>query len=90
MNETNFKASNINLENRAIATVTGVIQVDGFNDNEIRCQTCKGNLSIQGEELHIEALNLSSGEMCVKGNIVAFVYSEKTSAKGIFKSLFHD
>lgn len=88
--ENTMQKSNINLENRALAKITGVKEVIGFNEDEIRCETCLGILSIQGDGLHVEALNLQVGELCIKGRVKAMIYSEKSNAKGIFKSLFHD
>ncbi len=79
----------LNCENRGIAKVTGVEDVEYFNDIEVTAVTSCGDLLIKGENLHIESLNLDTGELEVSGNVIALIYSEsKKESKGIFKKLF--
>ncbi|MDD2446954.1 MAG: YabP/YqfC family sporulation protein, partial [Tissierellia bacterium] len=48
-NKINSKSQNILIEDRNKATISGVEQVDSFNDNSIVLSTIKGGLSIKGE-----------------------------------------
>ena len=60
-NRINAKPQNILLEDRNKATISGVEQVDSFNDTTIILSTIKGGLSIKGEGLNVGKLNLMRG-----------------------------
>lgn len=77
----------LTLENRRKLTVSGVTDVDNFDENEILLYTELGELEIKGRNLHINSMNVESGEMSVEGDIWAMVYGEKDRKKklGIFK-----
>lgn len=78
-----FKNQNILVENRKNMTITGVDQVDSFNDNTIILRTIKGGLTIKGEELNIGQLNLDSGNVKIDGTINGIIYNNKdSSSKG--------
>ena len=64
------------LEDRARLTVSGVEEVERFDENSIFLLTGQGSLEIQGEGLHIEQLNLEAGRLDVTGVIEAIEYSE--------------
>lgn len=65
--------------NRQHGTVTGVTDVDSFNENEIRMVTAQGKLLLKGEKLHIKELNLEKGEATVEGKMDSFVYLSKNA-----------
>ena len=44
----NFKNQNVFIEDRNRVTITGVEQVDSFNDNTIVLRTVKGGMTIKG------------------------------------------
>lgn len=78
-----FKNQNILIENRSNMTITGVEQVDSFNDNTIILRTIKGGLTIKGEELNVGQLNLDSGNVKIDGIINGIIYNNKdSSSKG--------
>ncbi len=78
----------LSLENRKLIHLTGVIDVDAFNEEEIHAKTCSGKLLIKGCKLHIDSLDLKSGKLVVKGEIDALVYSNNNAQKGRFKRMF--
>lgn len=85
------KVQNLLLENRERLTVTGVIDVESFNDENIIVDTELGILTIKGEDLHISRLNLDNSELNVEGDIVSFEYSESESRSkglGFFSRMF--
>lgn len=91
MDEKIKKAHSLDLDNRQMLKITGVTDVDSFDEETINAYTDYGLLTISGENLHIEELNLDSGDLNLKGNVVALVYSEKTKkSSNIFKRLFSD
>lgn len=70
------KAQSIMLENRQRLSVTGVVDVDSFNDECIIVQTDLGALQIRGSELHISKLNLDNSELYVEGEIESIEYND--------------
>jgi sporulation protein YabP len=76
------------LENRASLTATGVSNVESFDDQTVVAKTDLGDLTVHGEKLHIDRLNLESGELTLDGEISSVSYSEIRSAGGFFNKLF--
>ena len=74
------------LENREKLCVTGVIDVESFNDQSIIAITDIGVLIVRGSELHINKLNLDSNELIVDGDIFSLEYSDGDTGKS--KSFF--
>jgi sporulation protein YabP len=74
------------LENREKLCVSGVIDVESFNDQSIIAVTDIGILIIRGTELHINKLNLESNELVVEGDIYSLEYSDGDTGKS--KSFF--
>ncbi len=68
------KLHTIKLEDRHKATITGVEDVLSFNEQMMVLNTTSGALSIVGEELHIDKLNLEDGQLAVEGTIIAMEY----------------
>lgn len=62
----------LTLENREHLTLTGISDVDSFNEEEINAISPCGELTIKGELLHIEELNLEAGTVSVSGKVIRF------------------
>lgn len=89
MNEfENKKEHSFTVKNREYATLDGVTDVDAFNEEEIQAKTDYGALTIKGEGLHIEKLDLTSGCLKVNGKITALVYVNDGVKKSTFRRLF--
>lgn len=73
-----FKNQNILVENRSKVTITGVEQVESFNDNTIILTTVKGGIVIKGENLNVGKLNIDNGNINIEGNINGINYSDKS------------
>jgi len=85
------KTQNIILENREKLKVSGVIDVESFNDECIIVDTELGVLVIRGEDLHISKLNLDSAELNVEGEIISCEYSDeggRSKGFGFFSKMF--
>ncbi len=78
------------LDNRKILTLSGISNVDSFDEGSVVAYTDIGELSIKGNNLHIAKLNLDTGEMVLDGEIVSMIYSnnQNISSKGILSRLF--
>lgn len=76
----------LELEGREKLSVSGVEDVERFDENEIVMSTAAGTLIIGGENLHIGKLSLDGGELQVDGRIDSVSYEEPTQEAG---SLLH-
>ncbi|MBQ9517513.1 MAG: sporulation protein YabP [Eubacterium sp.] len=74
--------------NRESAEISGVTDVDSFNEEEIRAQSDFGELIIKGEALQVESLDIETGVLNISGKITAAVYTDKKPAKSLFGRLF--
>ena len=63
------------LEDRSRLTVSGVEEVERFDENTVVLSTAQGGLEIQGEGLHIEKLSLDGGDLQVEGTVTALLLS---------------
>ena len=71
------KSHSIIIENRRSLTISGITDVDSFDEKAICLYTQLGELTIQGRELHIDAMSVETGDMTVTGDIWAVVYGDK-------------
>lgn len=77
------------LEGRARLTVSGVEEVESFDESAIIMLTEKGTLVVRGSELHIEQLSLDGGELRVEGQVEALTYEDDGGSRGgLFARLF--
>jgi sporulation protein YabP len=65
------------LEDRSALSVSGVEEVESFDENSILMSTAQGTLVVRGEGLHIEKLSLDGGDLKVEGSIDALSYEER-------------
>ncbi len=77
---------NIILENRKNLHVSGVEDVDSFDEQTVVAYTGLGQLVIRGKDLHICKLNLESGELQLEGEITTLAYTDNHTGKGGFLS----
>ncbi|MCI2058803.1 MAG: YabP/YqfC family sporulation protein [Oscillibacter sp.] len=79
----------LELEGREKLTVSGVEDVERFDETGIVMSTTAGVLTVTGEGLHIGQLSLEGGELHVDGRIDAISYEEPTEARGsLLRRLF--
>jgi len=72
----------LQLENREVLSVTGVLNVGSFDDEGLVLETKMGILVLHGDGLHITQLNLDEGKLIVEGLIKGVSYAEERG-KGI-------
>ena len=68
---------NLILEDRKSLSISGITDVDSFDEREIVLYTQLGELTIQGRELHIDAMSVETGNMTITGDIWAMIYGDK-------------
>jgi sporulation protein YabP len=83
------KPHTLQLDNRQRAVITGVEDVDSFNEQMIVLLTSAGAMTLVGEQLHIARLNLDDGQLLIEGHVYALEYDDKgKSARGRIGKLF--
>ncbi len=65
------------LEGRKKISISGVTDVDKFDENIVILFTNMGELTIKGSDLHVNDLSVENGEMNIEGEIDAFYYGDK-------------
>jgi sporulation protein YabP len=81
---------NLSLENRSRLSLTGVTDVDSFDERSIILFTQLGELTIQGKDLRINSMSVETGDLSVEGDVWSLVYGDKERKKAptIFSKLF--
>jgi len=81
-------AHNVIMENRRNLSISGVRDVDSFDEQSVVLLTEMGELTIRGSSLHISHLDQDTGELNMSGDISELIYSEiKQERKGFFSRL---
>lgn len=70
------------MQNRERLTITGVNDVESFNEETISVSTSAGYIIIKGNALHINRLSLDDGELLVEGYIDGLNYADKIDGHG--------
>jgi sporulation protein YabP len=69
-------AHSILIEGRRHMRITGVLDVESFQEDEMTVQTQAGLLTIWGEELKLGKLNPEDGQVLLEGNIASIEYEQ--------------
>ncbi|MBR7084773.1 MAG: sporulation protein YabP [Oscillospiraceae bacterium] len=67
----------ITLENRKTLTISGITDIDSFDEREMILYTKMGELTITGRELHINAISIENGSLSVEGDIWSLQYGDE-------------
>ncbi|MBQ1950202.1 MAG: sporulation protein YabP [Clostridia bacterium] len=76
------------MQERSRLELTGVSDVDSFDDATVTAYTSLGELTVRGRQLHVRQLNLESGSLSVEGQIDALSYTDTAPRGGFFGRLF--
>lgn len=82
------KPHTLSLNNRAELSLTGVIDVPGFDEQTIHIKLDGMSLIIKGERLHINKLSLDTGDVCIDGEINALQYTDIHASRSLRSKLF--
>ncbi len=72
---------NIILEGRKKLSVSGVEDIDSFNENSAIIFTSLGLIEVKGSDIHMNKLNLESGEIILEGEFDSLVYPDESGGK---------
>lgn len=79
------------LKGRRLLDITGVKQVESFDNEEFLLETTMGYLAIRGQNLQMKNLDVDKGTVSIKGKIFDLIYLDEhqgDKAKGFFSKLF--
>lgn len=80
------------MDERNKISLTGILDVFAFDEENIVTETELGMLTIRGGNLHVNKLNLEKGELEVDGELDSIAYSQPgaydKSKNSIFARLF--
>lgn len=80
---------NLILKDRKEISITGVTDVDSFDENSVVAYTNFGELTISGNNLHIGALDTEKGELSIDGEISSLCYLDnRPKSEGFFRKVF--
>ncbi len=80
----------VKVNNRKNLEITGVKEVDSFDNEEFLLETVMGYLIVRGQNLHLKNLDVNEGLVTIKGKIyeLSYVDEQQEKAKGFFSKLF--
>lgn len=79
------------LNSRKVLDITGVKQVESFDNEEFLLETEMGFLSIRGHNLQMKNLDVEEGKVSIQGMVDDLVYLDQhhgEKPKGLFGKLF--
>jgi sporulation protein YabP len=79
-----IKPHTLVLENRERVVITGVDDVDNFNEEEVNLMSAAGYISLKGKDLRISKLSLDDGQLIVEGEINGIEYTDQAREEGGF------
>ena len=89
--KSNMVDHDVIMRGRKLLDITGVKQVESFDNEEFILETVMGFLSIRGQNLQMKNLDVEKGIVSIKGKVFDLVYVDDQSgdkAKGFFSKIF--
>jgi sporulation protein YabP len=89
--KSNIPDHDVIMRGRRLLDITGVKQVESFDNEEFLLETSMGFLAIKGQNLQMKNLDVEKGIVSIKGKIYDLVYLDEhhgEKAKGFFSKLF--
>lgn len=78
----------LSLQGREKLSLSGVEDVSGFDETLIVLSTSLGALTVRGEALHIERIDLDAGQLEVRGKVQELSYDEPAPSGSLWQRLF--
>lgn len=81
----------VKINNRKDLEISGVKEVDSFDNEEFLLETVMGFMIVRGQNLQLKNLDVGEGQVAIKGKIYELSYVDEQhqeKAKGFFSKLF--
>lgn len=82
------RTHSLSLEARERLSISGVSDVSGFDESLIVLTTVQGDLTVRGQGLHIDKIDLEQGRIEVRGHIQELSYEEPAPSGSLWSRLF--
>ncbi|MBW7477411.1 sporulation protein YabP [Paenibacillus oenotherae] len=85
------KRQEVKMLNRKLLEITGVMNVESFDNEEFLLETELGFLTIRGHNLHMKHLSLEQGLVAIEGLVHSLAYLDgntATKSKSFLGKLF--
>lgn len=82
---------NIIIEERKRLSISGVEDIDTFDESDFTAITSAGALVVKGRDFHISKLNVDTGELIVEGDFDSCVFNNSFKGRtggGILAKMF--
>ncbi len=66
----------VHIENREKMMVSGVVDVDSFDEQTVVLLTEKGKLTVKGDGLKVIGFTVETGDLQLQGKIIALGYTQ--------------
>ena len=64
------------IDEKQRVVISGVEDVDSFDESNVVLLTNQGMLSLTGSDLHMSRLSLDDGQLIIEGDIIGLMYSD--------------
>ncbi len=78
----------LSLDGRSQLSVSGVTDVESFDEETVVLETTRGLLIIRGRGLHLQMLSLDGGQVAVDGTVDSLTYEDDAPTGGFLSRLF--
>lgn len=78
----------VTLEGRSRLNMTGIKEVESFDEGMVVLHTTRGTLVIRGDGLHLQLLSLDGGQVHVDGTVNSLTYEDGVQSGGFLTRLF--
>ncbi len=78
----------LSLEGRSRLSVSGITEIESFDENTVVLYTTRGTLVIHGRQLHLSTLSVDGGQADVDGTIDSLTYEDEQRGGGLLARLF--
>ena len=82
------RAHSVSIEGRERMKIQGVDDVSGFDENMVVLCSSQGDITVRGQGLHIERIDLDAGCLELHGHIQELIYDEPAPSGGFWSKLF--
>ena len=74
----------VTLDGRSRLNMTGITEVESFDEGMVVLHTTRGTLVVRGQGLHLQLLSLDGGQVHVDGTVDSLTYEDTARDAGGF------
>ena len=74
----------LTLDGRSRLNLSGITEVESFDEGMVVLHTTRGTLVVRGEGLHLQLLSLDGGQVHVDGTVDSLTYEDTGDRSGGF------